>query len=173
MVVSPFPSIYKWLALGFQVIILSRKQNNPWNSGGFDHLVDWKFVRHKKTEAQFSVVAGPAAKPVTSIYTICSHPFGCLPCREWIHIPPGEVRKIIDSKVPFLGNMLVPWMLSFFFSKRFRESESKTLEVVATIFLKWWNSFWKMIFTPTKIMVVRKPTYKTWWLDFQGKWNTT
>ena len=29
------------------------------------------------------------------------------------------------------------------------------------------GSFWKMI-NPTKIMVVRKPTYKKWWLDFQG-----
>ena len=31
-----------------------------------------------------------------------------LPSREWIHIPPGEVRKII-FKIPFLGDMLVPW----------------------------------------------------------------
>ena len=29
------------------------------------------------------------------------------------------------------------------------------------------GSFWKMI-TPTKTMVVRKPPYKKWWLDFQG-----
>ena len=31
-----------------------------------------------------------------------------VPSRERIHIPPGEVRKIIDSKVPLVRNMLVP-----------------------------------------------------------------
>ena len=30
------------------------------------------------------------------------------------------------------------------------------------------GSFWMMIFAPTKIMVVRKPSYKKRWLDFQG-----
>ena len=35
---------------------------------------------------------------------------------------------------------------------------------------KWWNSFWKMIFTPTiKNGETRKPTSpKKWWLDFEG-----
>ena len=45
---------------------------------------------------------------------------------------------------------------------------NQPLEVVATIFF--WN--YKLPFgrwhTPTKIMVVRKPTYRKWWLDFQG-----
>ena len=66
------------------------------------------------------------------------------------------------------------WMLSFFFSKRFRESESKNPGSRCHHFQKCWNSFWKMIFTPTKIMVkLGNQPIKTWWLDFQGKWNTT
>ena len=42
-----------------------------------------------------------------------------------------------------------------------KNHDSKSLEVNHHI--KNGGSFWMMIFPPTKIMVVRKPTYKKWW----------
>ena len=55
-----------------------------------------------------------------------------IPSRGWIHIPPWEVRKIIDSNIPFLGDMLVPWRVIMAFQKK-RWSKSKRSE-------KNWNS---------------------------------
>jgi len=36
-----------------------------------------------------------------------------IPSRERSHIPPNGKRKIMDSKLPFLGDMLVPSRVSF------------------------------------------------------------
>ena len=44
------------------------------------------------------------------------HPYK-LPSREGSHIPPAEVRKIIDSKVPTgMGYLLVPWRVPIWVS---------------------------------------------------------
>ena len=58
-----------------------------------------------------------------------------------------------------------PWKSwCFFFAKLLEAVLEKnysnyTLEVgTPPFFSKWWNSFWKMIFTLTKIVVLRKPT---------------
>ena len=40
-----------------------------------------------------------------------------IPCRKRSHIPPGESRNIIDSKVPAgMGYVIVPWRVYLFVS---------------------------------------------------------
>ena len=44
-----------------------------------------------------------------------------------------------------------------------------TLEVVATIFQKWWTSFWMLInpYFKNNVKLGNQPI-KKWWFDFQG-----
>ena len=64
-------------------------------------------------------------------------------CREGGASSPRKIHTF-SKKAGFIG---ISW-------------KSTTIKKMVVPF-GWWS-------TPTKIMLVRKPTYKKWWLDFQG-----
>ena len=72
-------------------------------------------IRKGQTEC-FECQAKPTQKAVCSEGMTSGPP--SVPSREWIHIPPGEVGKIIHSTCHFLWDMLVPWRVTDVLAKQ-------------------------------------------------------
>ena len=107
----------------------------------------------------------------------------------YIYVPGTYLSSIFGlqpSKTrPLLIKTRVIWVLGIYDVFRTPKKQSAQNRIHPTIsifnlclllfnpgsqppFKKWWFLL-EDDKTPTKIMVVRKPTYKKWWLDFQGK----